>query len=143
MPGQVLTLGCKILREATPGGGTYTNIGHLASFDGPQFTSERVDVTDGDSDGREYLAGLQSPGSLPFVLNVDPTSTTQQQLLTDIQTVPQLNKSYRLQPTSDDVSFFEGDGFVEQLNFSGNAQNGVFQVNAQLGLSGLWEFTPP
>ena len=142
MTGQVLTLGCKLLRETTPAG-TYVNIGHLASFDGPQFTSERVEVTDGDSTGREYLAGLQSPGSLPFVMNMDPASATQEQLLTDIQTVPQLNKSYKLQPTSASTIFFEGDGFVEQLNYSGNAQNGVFQVNGQLGLSGLWAFTSP
>jgi len=143
MTGQVLGLGCKLKVESSVSPAAATNIGHLRSYDGPQFTTGEQEVTDGDSTGREHLPTFPDPGSLPFVIFWQPGLTTQEALLTKIQTVPQTLDFYWLQPTSDTTFYFRGQAFVRDLSFNGGAQNEIFQANAALRLSGAWTLEGP
>jgi hypothetical protein len=142
MPGQVLGLQCKLfsLGVGSPPGAP-VNIGHLRDFSGPQFSAERVEVTDGDSTGREYLAGLQSPGTLPFTMYLDKSKAAQTALLTDIQTTPVPVKTYRLQYSAATTDFFQGLGFPDSLNYAGNAVNTPVTIDGSLALSGTWTYT--
>lgn len=66
--------GVQLLREITPGGGTYEPVGSMTNLSGPSISREEIDVTAHDSpDGwREFIFGLKDGGEVSADVNYDP-----------------------------------------------------------------------
>src|SRR5688500_905083 len=102
---------CKILVGSSGSPQTWTDtFGNVIDFNGPSFTNERVNVTDGDSPGNsnEYLSGRSDPGPLTFNVHFDFDRTQHMRFITDANAIPPTNRDYRLQPSSVGGDYAEG-----------------------------------
>lgn len=64
---------------------TFTTIAEVNNISGPSGSRDTVDVTHMESPNgfREFIAGLADPGEISFTVNLIPSNTTHQNLLTD------------------------------------------------------------
>ncbi len=60
-------------------------IGQVTQATGLGGTTNNIDITNFDSVAKEYLVGLQDPGTLSFDIVFDPTNTSHQDLITVAQ----------------------------------------------------------
>lgn len=119
-----------------------TNVGNVIDFNGPNFTNERVDVTDGDSpaNSKEFLSGRQEPGALSFNINFDFQLATHIALITDAQASPATVRSYRLQPSEATGDYLQGPAFVSSFALSGSSRDTA--LTAAVGFQPSANWTP-
>jgi hypothetical protein len=131
----------KILVGSSGSPQTWTDsIGNVIDFNGPAFSNERVDVTDGDSPGgaKEYLSGRQDPGPLSFNIHADHDRTQHTRLFADATNDPPTVRDYRLQPSSIGGDYYEGPAFVASLAPSGSSRDTPYTIAAALQPSAFW-----
>lgn len=63
----------------------FTTIGELTNLNGPDETTEQVEVTSFDSAAREFLASIADSGEVSFEMNFVGSDAQQQGLRTDLR----------------------------------------------------------
>lgn len=143
MSGQRLTNVIKLFRGDgdSPTEGFTESVGNVVDFDGPSFTNDRIEVTDGDSPGnsKEYLGARQDPGTLSTTLNLVPS--VHAQIVTDASASPPTVRNYRLQFSATAGDYFEGGAFVASFAPSGNSRGAALQAAVGWQPTALWALT--
>lgn len=72
------TQGITVEVETTPGGGTFTVVGEVQSFDGPTSNKPEIEITHFGSTAKEYIPGLPDYGTITLAMNfTDPEDAGQ------------------------------------------------------------------
>jgi hypothetical protein len=143
MAGQSLTNVIKLLKATGTSPQAYDNVGNVVDANGPQFTNERIEVTDGDSPSntKEYLAARQDPGPVQMTLNFNFDNVRHVALVTGMQESPPSVDAYRLQYGSDADNYMGGSAFVANFSLTGNTRGAALTAPVSLQPTGLWEIS--
>lgn len=98
------TLGT-ILRVQNPATVGFLTVGNLTSIPVPGPTKPQIDVTDFDSTGAEFLAGLPDFGELPLNGFFNYANAGQQVLFDDAQDPDAPARNFEIDFTNQDVQF--------------------------------------
>lgn len=82
MSGEVKTQGTKLQLAGTASPVTYSAIANVTSLSGLGGQKGDIDITNFDSLAKEFLTGLEDPGSVQAEINYAPADTTQTELWT-------------------------------------------------------------
>lgn len=143
MPGQRLSNVIVLFRSDAAPPLNYTSVGNIIDFSGPQFTNERVEVTDGDSPSgsKEFLGARQDPGPLTCNMNFNFQNALHVGLFTDSQAAPPTVAEYKLQPSEATGDFLAGPAFVSAIALSGSSRNQALVNALTLQPSAGWSVT--
>jgi Lambda phage tail tube protein, TTP len=116
------------------------NVGNVVDFNGPTYTNDRIEVTDGDSpaNSKEYLPARQDPGPLTLTLNFDPDNSFHQDILEDIAASPPTTRNYRLRFSDEAGDYFTGPAFYASFAASGNTRGQPLQAAVGLQPTTSW-----
>lgn len=106
--------------------GTYITVAQCKDFDGPEDTTDEIDVTTHDSadDYKEFLPGLQDGGTVSFDIELDPEDTASQaQLRTFKQSREVVN--WRLVFPTTNLSRLEFIGFVNSFSLGAPVEGSI------------------
>ena len=104
---------------------------------GEQATEiEEIDVTDHDSDGKEYIAGDRDAGSLDLAGNIkDSAQIEKLQAIFDAGKNRQFEIEY---PNGDKLTF---EAYISKFGFGEAATDSIYAFSATLRISGKPTFT--
>ena len=104
---------------------------------GEQATEiEEIDVTDHDSDGKEYIAGDRDAGSLDLAGNIkDSAQIEKLQAIFDAGANRQFEIEY---PNKDKLTF---EAYISKFGFGEAATDSIYTFSATLRISGKPTFT--
>lgn len=140
------------------------DVGCVTSIDGISATRDQIETTCLNSGDREYEAGLGTPGTATFTINVDPTNVVHQRLYALKQRGDTLkwvigwgdgprqpDGTINVPPTGVTTagefdlpttrSWLQFDGYISDFPFS-FALNSVVQSNIGIQISGSQTITP-
>lgn len=80
---RVKTKGTLFKRGDGGGPETFTNIGQVVGFTGPDGEAADIDTTDLDSVAKEFEVGLPEEGNISMNINIDPANAEHSGLRTD------------------------------------------------------------
>lgn len=130
----IIGRGTTLAYETTVGGGTYTTISEVFSVTGPEIEAAEVEATHFGSPGlsREYIAGLEEPGSCSFELNYTKT------VLAALLSIKGVTRSWK-------ITYPDSSTWVFSGNLSGVSVNDPdadrITMNAAIKVSGAPTFT--
>ncbi|MEO1035227.1 MAG: hypothetical protein AAFX44_06660 [Pseudomonadota bacterium] len=133
--GAELRIGAATDNGATlPGSDTFTKIGNVQGFSGPSGTKPEIDVTDLDSAGKEFLAGLPDFGSVTFTGWFNEADAAQDTLWSDFVGNSPLRNIQIVLPNTE-ATTLDVLGYVSELSVDTQTEQGV-QLNGSIRLSG-------
>lgn len=94
--------GVKIQRGDGGGTETFTTIAEIHNFSGPTEKAKAIDVTNLDSQAKEFINGLMDPGEVSFEGNYVAGDAMQQGLRADL--VARVRRNFRILLTDDLVT---------------------------------------
>jgi hypothetical protein len=144
MAGQTLTNVIKLLKDTGATPAAFESVGNVVDINGPQFTNERIEVTDGDSpsNSKEYLAARQDPGPIQLTLNYDFENERHRQIVSGMQTAPPTITAYRTQYNDDAANYLTGSAFTASFALSGNSRGQALTAAVSLQPTSVWTLNP-
>ncbi len=130
-------------------------VGCVTTLTGLTAGRDQIEVTCLDSDAREYLAGMATPGAAQFTINADPTDTSHvrlHELYTEGTTIDWAlgwSDGTGTAPTSDSTAFtlpstrtwITFSGYLNDFPFD-FALNSAVTSNVSIQVSGFPVWTP-
>lgn len=131
---EYLAQGTKLSVDKT-GGGTYTDLADIVSFDGPSNTVGKIKTTNLSSARHTYLPGLPDGGDLSFDLNFDAADATHTYLrsLADTLAVLTWQVSY---PTLPKATLDTFSGFLTEFKPSGGGADELITASVTIAITG-------
>ena len=119
----VATQGIQIEVETTPGGGSFTAVGEVQSFDGPTANKPEIEVTHLQSTFKEYLPGLKDNGTITLAANYTvPEDAGQAILRANFDT---LNPPSLLMRLTIGADVWQFNAFVQEMPISAQPDSKV------------------
>lgn len=117
------------------GGGTYTTLADIVSFDGPSNSVGKVETTNLSSPRKTYRPGLPDGGDLSFDLQFDPADTTHTYLrsLADTPAVLTWQVSY---PTLPKATLDTFEGFLTEFKPGGGGAEELITASVTIAITG-------
>lgn len=127
--------------SATPG--TYTAVPGVVSIDGPSGSGQEIDVSDLDSEAREYIQGLPDEGNITLEMNYIPGTTEQERLRAARAAREKLNFRIAFNTTPESGQEFEG--YVVEFSHSAGV-DAALKASVTIRITGPvddYDLTPP
>lgn len=132
--------GVKIQRG--DGGGTevFTTIAEIHNFSGPTEKAKAIDVTNLDSQAKEFINGLMDPGEVTFEGNYVAGDAQQQGLRADL--VNRVKRNFKILLTDDLVTptAIAFTAVIQEFSIKGAADDKL-SFNVSLKISGVPQIT--
>lgn len=115
--------GVKLFWSATTSLSTAIQVGQVVSIAGPSGSAAKIDVTNLDSTGKEYIMGLRDEGDISLDVIYDPSDTGHSAMFIDRGT---RSKRYWMIDLSDGSSnYLGGKGFCTGYSITGSVDDAV------------------
>lgn len=119
-----------------PGVDTFANIGNVRGFSGPSGEKPEIDVTDLDSTGKEYLAGIPDFGTIQFTGWFNELDAQQDDLWADFLDAASSHiRNYRVVLPNAEATTFDFNGFIQALEVNTQTEEAV-ELNGTIRVSG-------
>ncbi len=126
-----------MLKRGDGGGSeTFTTIGEVKSFHGPNRTAPAIAASSFDSTADEVIAGLPNSGEVSFEMNWVGSNGQQQGLETDRTNGTLRNFQIVLNDHASSPSTFAFSALVTALDIAGDDPNSAYKSSCTLTISG-------
>ena len=126
--------GTILSRENTPGGGSFTAIADVRSWNGPSTENPEIDTTSLSSSAKEFAPGLVDNGEMSLELNFDPNNSVHQLIRADMVASPPTTRGYRITFINPTINW-TFNAFVRSFPISGEV-DGVINGSLTLRITG-------
>ncbi len=118
-----------------------TAIAQVLEISGPDITTGAKETTNLGSTSKSRRAQLPDTGPITFTIQYDPSDTTHQFLLTQINTWPQGLVAWELVFNTSPAHNYSFNAFISKLSPKGMNEEDNLEADIELTISGIVTFT--